>query len=273
MKFLAHQPGRTASRRALLQAVALGLLAPAFTPAHAQLALSTAINRTGRFRAMSQRIAKAYCQIHLNVLPEQARSVLTSSRQLVQSGFEDLSRVQWPAELGRLVTEVQKQFATLESAMVMPPTRESVAAVAAQSDKMLAAAQLATEAFEKAGKTGTARLVNLAGRQRALAQRLAKNYFLTAARLDGKAAQEQMKADAAEFRQSMATLVSAPVSTPAIRNELALGDSQWLFFDAALQRKVDDRGLEVVATTSERLLDVMDRLTSLYDAALKEVIG
>ena len=56
---------------------------------------------------------------------------------------------------------------------------------------------------------GTARLVNLAGRQRALAQRLAKNYFLTAARLDGKAAQEQMKADAAEFRQSMATLVSA----------------------------------------------------------------
>jgi hypothetical protein len=31
--------------------------------------------------------------------------------------------------------------------------------------------------------------------------------------------------------------------------------------------------MEAVATTSERLLEVMDRLTSLYDAALREVLG
>ena len=82
-----------------------------------------------------------------------------------------------------------------------------------------------------------------------------------------------MKADAAEFRLAMVNLAAAPISTPAIRNELALGDSQWLFFDAALQRKPDERGLETVGTASERLLEVTDRLTGLYDAALKEVLG
>ncbi len=273
MKPLACRSGRHSSRRAMIQTVAAVLLAPALTSAHAQLAVSTAINRTGRFRAMSQRIAKAYCQIYLNVLPDQTRAVLTTARQLVHSGFEDLAKVQWPADLTGMVADVRKQADALESLLVMPPTRESVAAVAAQSDKMMAAAQATTESFEKFGKTGTAKLVNVAGRQRALSQRLAKNYFLVAAKLEGKGTQDQMKADAAEFRQAMSALAAAPISTPSIRNELALGDSQWIFFDAALQRKPDDRGLEIVGTTSERLLEVMDRLTGLYDAALKEVLG
>jgi hypothetical protein len=138
---------------------------------------------------------------------------------------------------------------------------------------MMAASQAATEAFEKFAKANTAKLVNTAGRQRALSQRLAKNYFLLAAKLESKGTLDEMKADAAEFRLAMVNLAAAPISTPAIRNELALGDSQWLFFDAALQRKPDERGLETVGTTSERLLEVTDRLTGLYDAALKEVLG
>ena len=134
-------------------------------------------------------------------------------------------------------------------------------------------ANTATEAFEKSSKASTAKLVNLAGRQRALSQRLAKNYFLLATGGDFKGARAQLASDADEFHKAMATLASAPLSTPAIRDELALGDGQWLFFSAALQRKADARGLADVATTSERLLEVTDRLTNLYDAALKQVLG
>jgi hypothetical protein len=273
MKTLAFRPDSLNNRRATLQSLAAVLLMPVLSTAHAQLAVSTAINRTARFRALSQRIAKTYCQIHLHTLPDQARLALTATRQLVRSGFEDLAKVQWPAELARHVTEIQKQSDVLDTLLVMPPTRESVAAVAVQSDRMMAASQAATEAFEKFAKASTARLVNTAGRQRALSQRLAKNYFLLAAKLEGKGTLDEMKADAAEFRLAMANLAAAPISTPAIRNELALGDSQWLFFDAALQRKPDERALETVGTTSERLLEVTDRLTGLYDAALKEVLG
>lgn len=181
--------------------------------------------------------------------------------------------MQWPAELAQQVADLRKHSDVLESLLVMPPTRESVAAVATQSDRMLAASQLATQAFEKFAKAGTARLVNTAGLQRALSQRLAKNYFLLAANLEGKNTREEMKSDSTEFRQALAQLAAAPISTPAIRNELALGEAQWVFFDAALQRKADERGLETVGTTSERLLEVMDRLTGLYDTALKEVLG
>ena len=56
--------------------------------------LATAINRAGRFRALSQRIAKAYCQIHLNVDPSDARQVLETARRLVRAGFDDLAKSQ-----------------------------------------------------------------------------------------------------------------------------------------------------------------------------------
>ena len=129
------------------------------------------------------------------------------------------------------------------------------------------------EAIEKMARVASARLVNLAGRQRMLSQRMAKNYFLVAAKADSKLVLAQLAADATDFRQAMQSLVAAPVSTPAIRGELELAASQWVFFESALRRPADEQGMSAVATTSERLLSVMDRLTGLYEAALREVLG
>jgi hypothetical protein len=46
-----------------------------------------------------------------------------------------------------------------------------------------------------------------------------------------------------------------------------------MFFANAIQRAPDAETLRTVATTSERLLDVMNNLTNLYDAALKDLLG
>ena len=274
MKTLVCSSVRPLMRRTLLQAAAAALLVPTWQTAHAQpLALSTAINRTARFRALSQRIAKAYCQIHLNVLPEQSRSVLASARKLVQSGFVDLAQGSWSPELSEQLAQVQALALELDALLAMPPSKQTVASVAAQSDKMLISADVATQSLEKLAKASTARLVNMAGRQRMLSQRMAKNYSLVAAGLTNQAIANQMISDATQFKQALVILSAAPVSSSGIRNELALGESQWVFFDAALQREPDQRGLQAVATTSERLLEVMDKVTGLYDVALKEELG
>ena len=269
-------------RRVALQWVAAGVLLPTWatwaTGAQAQMGLSGAINYAGWFRALSQRMAKAYCQQYLQVLPAAAVDVMGLARKMVQTGSGELARGmqsgQWPAEVGRQLAEVQKQFALLNQMTSAPATTTAlVAAASEQADRTLLVAQAVTEAIEKLAQAPSARLVNLAGRQRMLSQRLAKNYFLSAAKVDSKVVQAQLASDAADFRQALQTLKAAPVSTSSIRNELELADSQWLFFESALRRPADDAGLNAVATTSERLLGVMDKLTGLYDAALREVLG
>ncbi len=269
-------------RRVALQWVAAGVLLPTWatwaTGAQAQMGLSGAINYAGWFRALSQRMAKAYCQQYLQVLPAAAVDVMGLARKMVQTGSGELARGmqsgQWPAEVGRQLAEVQKQFALLNQMTSAPATTTAlVAAASEQADRTLLIAQAVTEAIEKLAQAPSARLVNLAGRQRMLSQRLAKNYFLSAAKVDSKVVQAQLASDAADFRQALQTLKAAPVSTSSIRNELELADSQWLFFESALRRPADDAGLNAVATTSERLLGVMDKLTGLYDAALREVLG
>lgn len=265
-------------RTLLLRAAATALLAPHGAIALAQApvaapstppALAAAINRTGRFRALSQRIAKAYCQIHLNVDPSDARQVVETARRLVRAGFDELDKGQWHIDVASQLADVRTFFEGLDSLLVMPPTREAVVAASAQADKMLAAANRATETFEKLSKTSSGALVNTAGRQRYLSQRLAKNYFLLAAGVDDKSVREQMAADAAAFKQGMASLAASPVTNAAIRGELVAGEQQWIFFSAALDRAPDMRGLRAVATTSERLLEVMNNLTVQFEAAVR----
>ena len=65
-------------------------------------------------------------------------------------------------------------------------------------------------------------------------------------------------------------LRNAPQATSRIRQELQLADSQWVFFDAALQRMQGggnvNRQVAEVYVASENLLVSMDRVTGMYAA-------
>lgn len=261
------------TRRRVLQGATLALLLPAAYPAEAQLSMATAINRTARFRALSQRCAKAYAQVFLDVLPDSARDVLASAQRLIQVGFEDLARAQFSGANAQHLAVVRQESSVLSQMLAAAPTMQGVLSVSQQADRMMSAANKATEALEGQAKLPSAKLVNLAGRQRMLSQRLAKNYFLLAAGAEPKALREQVTADRKAFVDALATLGEAPISTTSIRNELALAQQQWVLFDSALGRKPDANGLTTVATTSERVLEVMNNLAAMYESALKDLLG
>jgi len=142
-----------------------------------------------------------------------------------------------------------------------------------QADKATDNANKLTLAIEASASQPSAKLINLAGRQRMLSQRLAKNYFLNIAGVESKTSREQLVGDRADFKQALTTLNAAPISTSSIRNELQLAQSQWIFFEAALDQKSSMESMRNLATTSERLLEVNNNLTVLYEAALKDLLG
>lgn len=260
-------------RRTLLKIAAITLLTPLANTATAQISAATAINRAGRFRALSQRCAKAYCQLQLEVMPDNAKDVLASAQRLIQISFDDLGRAGLAGESSNLLSSVQENANVLNGMLGALPTRSGVLGVSAQADKMLANADLLAGAIETATKQASARLMNTAGRQRMLSQRLAKNYFLTAVGDAPKLSREQLTADREEYKKNVAALSAAPVSTVAIRNELQLAQSQWVFFENALVKKPDMESLRNIATTSERLLEINNNLAIFYETALKDILG
>ena len=106
-----------------------------------------------------------------------------------------------------------------------------------------------------------------------LSQRLAKSFMLIEAGQDPTVLSKQLETARTEFVLALDALEAAPVSTKAIKENLALARMQWMFFQSALNGKDKTVARRDVATTSERVLEVMDSLTGLYDAALKELLG
>jgi hypothetical protein len=260
-------------RRALLRAAALSFAVPHVHSANAEIAVSTAINRAGQLRALSQRGAKAYCQEFLGILPEHAREIAQAVMRQISANLEELARSNPPAEVARLVHETVGVSNQMRGVMDLERTKDGMLAVARQADALLEAAERTTNAYQALGKSGSAKLINVSGRQRMLSQRLTKNYFLLAAGHHAKTVRDSIDADRAAFARALGELGNAAISTPSIRNELVLAQSQWVFFEGALAKPADPESMRIVATTSERLLETMNNLTELYDGALKDLLG
>lgn len=140
-----------ARRRTLLQLSAAALLCHSSGAAWAQSTPVTSLqmHRAARFRALSQRIAKAYCQAFLNVQPEDAAMAMASSRQLLRAGLQELGKQPWPDALARPLAQVRQFSEGLDTALPMPPTRQSVADAAVQADKMLQSADAVADGLQK----------------------------------------------------------------------------------------------------------------------------
>jgi hypothetical protein len=261
-------------RRTLLQGVALAAVLPTAHSANAQqLPLAVAINRTARFRALSQRCTKAYAQAYLGVMPEAARQVLATAQQLIQVGFDDLDKASFGKDVAEQVGLIRVEVGKFNALLAVAPKQDNLMVVSGQSDKILLQANKTVEMLQALSKSDGAQVVSLAGRQRMLSQRMAKNYFLMAANAAPATAQEQIRSDRKDFKTALDTLNKSSITTSAIKAELELTAAQWFFFEQAIAKPSDPEALKNVATTSERLLEVANKVTLMYELALKDSLG
>jgi Type IV pili methyl-accepting chemotaxis transducer N-term len=241
--------------------------------ANAQISdLSDAINKAGRQRMLSQRMAKAWFALLLQVDVPQAKQIMDRSMALFEKQLSELKAYASTADLKQTYSLLDTAWGEFKSALtVAAPSRDGAAKILELDGIVLRLANQGTGQFEALSTRPTGRLVNMAGRQRMLSQRMAKFYLAAVTPIATETARAELNKARTEFLAAMTTLKDAPEATTRIKDEITLAQTQWIFFDGSLQKLGSPAAASIrahsdVFVASENVLTSMDRVTSLYAA-------
>jgi len=257
---------------ALLGLVFAVLIDAAGNPAQAQIAnINDAINKAGSLRYTANRLAKVYFQIGMGVEVDRSRRILDSQVAMYDRRVVELKNYSPTPEIKATYLALEKAWGDYKDLLVgAKPNQEAGRRMIEVSEEVVTIANKATGQLAAHSGTASGKLVNISGRQRMLSQRIAKYAQAMAWGVAPADARDEIAKSRAEFVQMLGELTSAPINTQQIKDELELGKQQWMFFDAALTGRGDKKANSInVATTSERILEVMDNVTGMYEKLLK----
>ncbi|MDR1994510.1 type IV pili methyl-accepting chemotaxis transducer N-terminal domain-containing protein [Azonexus sp.] len=234
--------------------------------------INMAINKAGRQRMLSQRMAKAYFQIGMQVDAANSKRILDSSVATFDRQLVELKNFASTPEIKNTYLKLETAWLAYKDVLLgSVPSPENGRKVLAVSEEVLAIAHQGTVQLEKLSGTTAGHLVNISGRQRMLSQRMAKFYQAIAWGVADDRSAANLATARKEFVQALQELNQAPINTQLIKESLELVAQQWMFFENALNQKGsgDKRQLLAVATTSERILEEMENVVGLYEKQQK----
>lgn len=234
------------------------------------MTVAAALNLSGRQRMLAQRAAKAWIMRGLELLPARATAIQQESLALQQKQLAELKGFVPNDDVRVALGQLERDWAAYRTALAPAPASRHAGAVYDLSEQVQERAHRLTLAYEKASRAPTEeRLINIAGRQRMLSQRLAKFYLFGVWGVHPGAAQMQVDFARAEFSSGMSQLAGAVGAMPVHRAALEDLDRAWIayreLFSAGPGGGFSRRAAGPIAEGSEQLLPITERLVALFE--------
>jgi AmiR/NasT family two-component response regulator len=231
-----------------------------------------AVNRAGQLRMLSQRLARLAAQALAEVDVRGSRAQRADSLKRVQLNLEHLTTLGLQGTAAQAFERARSAWQALEATLKPRATPAALIAVDAQAETLLEAAESLTDELELSGARRALRIVNLCGRQRMRAQRVAKDALFAALLPEGPW-RERLESTIAAFEATLLELERAPLSSPEIRDALAGARDEWLRLLRGVRAADRSDGRADLVRASEVLVDAFDALTASYEHSLQVVMS
>lgn len=230
------------------------------------------VNIAGHQRMLSQRMAKSWLMIGGNISPGRARSMLAQSIALFENQRTIINSHTLSDAAKAACRDVDAVWAPYKDLLDQPPEQRGGRRVFAANESVLTATDHLAQMLADAGGDITAYRVNLAGRQRMLAQRMAKFYMFKHWNIYAKASRTGIEQARREFDVAHQKLCEVTAGQKTIHTQLKETVLLWQALQAALDRPGSgnaERDATDVAVASERLVEQMDVIVTQLEQVAK----
>ena len=222
------------------------------------------INVAGQQRMLSQRIAKDYLYIGKHVAVNKAKKQLEESLKTFKANQDKLAEMINDPEIKNLLAFVNLSFDELQGIVKKPFSLDNAQLVLDLSESMLEGSQYVVDSLKQIANIKESKIVARSGKQRMLAQRIAKYYIAYQAGIKDKNTVEQMKAAVKEFSENHKILMENKDNTATINQKLAQVDKLWKIV-YKFYLNIEKGGLPfIVYTSTDDITKKMDEITKLY---------
>lgn len=247
--------------------VPLQLQAQSAPIAAQRMDVTSAVNVAGRQRMLAQRMTKAYLMLGQGIDPDGARTILQESIRLFESQLGALKAFQPNAAQAKSLADLDAVWARCKPLLTAQPTKLGADVLYVLSEDLQQVAHHVTLVYRDVNSQPQDQLVNLAGRQRMLSQRMMKFYLYEAWEINTAPADMELHLARAHFTAVLHQMETSPLTAPKIKAQIGELRRVWEPYQTALFANRDPakmrRDASLTAGLSERVLESTEKLVAM----------
>ena len=222
------------------------------------------INIAGKQRMLSQRIAKDYLYVHKNIAMSKTEKELKYSLESFFRSHKLLTEVIKDEEINNLLDFVELSSNDFNQTINRPFSLDNAQLVLDLSESMLEGSQYVVDSLKSAIKVEESQIIEIVGKQRMLAQRIAKYYIAYQTGIKDANTVRSMKQTVSEFNKNLNTLLTNEENTPLIREKINEVNKLWKIVHK-FYNNIEKGGLPlIVFNTTDKITKKMNEITQLY---------
>lgn len=256
-----------------LSCVPLQVQAQSAPPATQRMDVTHAVDVAGRQRMLAQRMTKAYLMLGQGIDPDGARAILQESIRLFEVQLAALKAFQPNASQAKPLAKLDAVWARCKPLLTAQPTKLGADVLYSLSEELQEVAHHVTLVYRDVDNQPLDQLVNLAGRQRMLSQRMMKFYLYETWEINRAPADMELHLARAHFTAVLQQMEASPLTAPKVKAQVAELRRVWEPYQMALFASKDSakmlRDAPLAAGLSERVLESTEKLVEMASASNK----